>query len=1313
MSNLGNLWFSVGLDDSKLEKDIQAAKAKLEKIGEGVDIDLSPVKKAIRQVEADAANMNQTIKKSLSLSFGADDLQRSLNLTKLKGIDGDKIREAERMLAEFKNALNDAGNDNGKLNELGDRFKRLKTEINFLIKEQRAYNAEIKKADTKRAADELNRQKEAALGAEGSIYRLEAALRDLKDAYRKLSAADRDSVFGQDMLNRINQADAALTDINSKMANNATLSRQFGTQYNGLFVQTQQLIRELPSATISLQQFMLAISNNLPMFADELQKANQKVKEMKAAGQQATPVWKQLVKALFSWQSALMLAIVAATAYGDEIAAFFKGLFKGKEGFDVAAEAAKKFSEAIKKGRADAEAELTILNKLYSTAIDAAESMDERTAAIRELRAQYPEYLQGLTDEAILSGQAATEYDKLTSSIIATAKARAAMEAITENSKEILNLEAELATAEKNLQVAEQMQKLEKAGTIRNTPAAAFVPTMVGSKELGDAASAVNKYTDEVGLLTDKIQALNQANEQLSQSVKVTDLLGGDVDAAPDPQTGEYISLHEQKKAIIEAENAINEAVKEMRLNLYSNSIKLMDEGNEKELAQINLDYDLKVSAIKKRERELLQAVQDAEFKRWQQQNPDFKEKNLQFVASTHQLPAESAALFTEEYSQAEQSRHKQTEALLNRTLAKYQDFADQRKAIEKKFNDDIKFLEDSRTKENAMIVNKAILLARQELKEALQEIADDEAAAAQKDNNFLKLLFGDVSAMSFNALAQFVAQARQLKAYLNGDGDSKGITFISEEQLKAITSSPAELEKLKKALDSILQPNKQENTWQTIFEGVKAGLASLKSAKGFEDISGAIGTISQAAATAADNLSSMFDEMGRGEVAEVVQGLGQVMQSVSHIGQGFATGGIVGGVTSIVGEATKWIGQAFAANNRHKEALKEVMNQAIQQQREYNLLLLEQNLLYERAATIFGTDIYGQASNAAKALADANKALQTELKGLSDVEVVTGHKKTGLFGWGKGKDVYSSILQVFPELLDSSGKFNKELAQTILSTRKMTDEDRAALQHLIDLSDQVEEAFAEMKDYLSDIFGDLGNSMLDAMVSAFDSGTDAATKYIESVSDMLSTLAKQMVYSVTLAPILDEAQNKMTDIAKATGMSDEAKFEAYTKVMDGLLDGAIVEQENASKLWEWYKQAAEAYGFDISQGDKTEGLSKGVQSITESTADLLASYANSMRSDLSVIRSIMEKGGLSHLQAAAVIDYTTAISEANAKLYTLVTQGEQTNIMAEAQLKSLQQIVANTSRNAIAAEKISSTSTEIKDLFNRVVDKGSNKLKV
>jgi hypothetical protein len=178
--------------------------------------------------------------------------------------------------------------------------------------------------------------------------------------------------------------------------------------------------------------------------------------------------------------------------------------------------------------------------------------------------------------------------------------------------------------------------------------------------------------------------------------------------------------------------------------------------------------------------------------------------------------------------------------------------------------------------------------------------------------------------------------------------------------------------------------------------------------------------------------------------------------------------------------------------------------------------------------------------------------------------------------------------------------------------------------------------------------------------------------------------------------------------------MTDEAKFKAYSHILDGLVEGAVAEQENAQKLWESYKKAAEAYGFDISQkGSGSDGLSKGVQSITESQADLLSSYVNGMRADLSVIRSIMEKGGYSIGAAVEMIDYTSQISEANTQLFALVTQGSEMSLIAQSQLNSLNQIVSNTSRNAIAAEKISVASANIEGLLNRVIDKGSNKLKV
>ncbi len=712
----------------------------------------------------------------------------------------------------------------------------------------------------------------------------------------------------------------------------------------------------------------------------------------------------------------------------------------------------------------------------------------------------------------------------------------------------------------------------------------------------------------------------------------------------PEFKVSDYVDAHQHVKEIQKAAQVVKDAVIKSEIDIQQQQIDLKEEGNEKQLAQIRLNYDKRYQEIQKEERELLQKLQDEERKQWEKDNPDFKKKNLQFTSTITSLTPEQRAQFDKEYSLAYQKQEKDTKALLDKLLEKYHDYDAQRTAIEKQGNEEIAYLQSKRTDANAEEIDRAIKVAQDKIKEGVQQINDTQAEAATKDNDFFKLLFGDVSSMSFGALQNLISQAKQLREYLSGNGDAKGITFISPEQLKAIEKSPAELEKLKKALDKLLGTNKEgsNNKWEGIFTTFKKGFAELKGAKGFKEIAGAIGTISGASSEAAGELSKMFDEMGNTEVADALSGMQQVMSAVSNIGEGFAKGGLVGGIAAAVGEAANFIGQAFAANARHKAALKEIMNETIAQQREYNLLLMQQNLEYEKATTIFGTDAYGKAANAVKVMKEAVADLKDELAGtaeqkkdqskdalfkkffgvsnpqaelkkayagLANIEIKTGHKKTGLFGWGKGKDIYSSILDVYPQLVDANGKFDKSLAETIINTRTMSDESKSALQNMIDLAQQAEDAYNQLNDYFTDIFGSLGESMSDALVDAFKNGTDAAKAFTDSVSDMLETLAKQMVYSVTLAPLMEKAQKEMMDVMQNTGLSDEQKFNKWTGILNNLVDDAVNQQGLANRLLGEYQQAAKDKGFDIFGADSSTSQSstkKGFATASQDSIDEL-----------------------------------------------------------------------------------------------------------
>lgn len=709
---------------------------------------------------------------------------------------------------------------------------------------------------------------------------------------------------------------------------------------------------------------------------------------------------------------------------------------------------------------------------------------------------------------------------------------------------------------------------------------------------------------------------------------------------------------YKQAGGKVDTESSINKAKKEaeqikkeqeqladdllqLRFKNQQDEINLMEEGREKKKRQLELDYQMEISEIQKME------------KKWSEKNGGT-------------LTMEQSVEISRRYAYAEAKYDKGVSDLTNddvkklqSMLEKYQDYAAQRKSIEKQMNDDIAFLQSQRTEANSDEIDRAIKVAKDKAKEAIKVVTDEEnKALAGQDNTFLKMLFGDVSQMAFSDLSGLISQARQLRDYLSGKGDKNGITFISPEQLKAIEESPEELDKLKKALDKLLDSGKKSHL-EEIFDTFRKGFADLQSAKGFKDISGAIGTISGAAGDAAGKLSEMFDAMGNTAVADALGGVQQVMNAVSNIGQGFAKGGIVGGIAAAIGEAANFIGQAFSANQRHKEALKQVMNEAIAQQREYNLLLMKQNLLYEKATTIFGTDSYVKAANSVNVMKDAiselNEALKgtseqqekqntkpilgrmmngvtgyySELKslyaGLADVDIKTGHKKTGLFGWGKGKDIYSSVLDVYPELISANGELNKELAETIINTREMSDEDKAALQNMIDLAEQAEEAYETLNDYMTDIFGELGGSMSDALVDAFKNGTDAASAFADSVSGMLETLAEQMVYSVTLAPIMEEAQNAMLDVMKDTGLSEEQKFSKWTDILGGLISDVTEQQQMADRLYQQFKESAREQGFDIFIPDSgeyasaiegLEELQRAYEKLSEASSKVFSSEA-------------------------------------------------------------------------------------------------------
>lgn len=1047
--------------------------------------------------------------------------------------------------------------------------------------------------------------------------------------------------------------------------------------WNGLNMSIQQIAREMPTLAMGPQMFFLAISNNLPIFTDELARARQEYDSLLASGQKGTPVWKQVVSSLFSWQTAMTTGIMLLVMYGKEIVAWTKEAFGAKSALDEMRESMKATYEVEKEAHQTATKTRFELLSTMKAIKDFNGSKDEERQKIDELNTKYGEafgYYQTLADWYDTLSLKAEQYTRV---LFLQAKQQSILSKALEADDKVKEIES---TPEDDYQTW-----LGYGGKIdgwMSDRQSTFLPNGATKKR-----EALRNATAERDQYFKEIENLREEEENILSSTNLNTVIAGSIQdfentikakraalaRAATPQEyqaiAKEIELYEKKikaitgekdkdkgnKEVDKTSKALSAAELEARRRVEDNVIALMKEGYERQRAEARNNFNKEQDRIEQEEADRI-----ALYNKLQKSGADVSPAMLtaisaqaavQRIQAAQLYDSKLAALNKKEETEAVEKAKKE-KAKLDELLTKYSDFEAQRTTIKKQGNEDIKQLEAARTESNSAQIDRAIAVVREKIKEGIQSVNNLEAAEASKDNDFLKRLFGDYSSMSFDKLQNLITQARQLQGYLSGKNDSVGITFISPEQLKNIEQSPAELDKLKKALDKLLNTNtgSSGNKWENIFKAFEKGLASLKGAEESEGIIGAIGSIGGAASDAAGELANMFDQMGDDQIADAISGAQQVMGAVANIGQGFAKGGLIGGIGAAIGEAFSFLGQAFTAEARHRQALKEIEKIRLNYQRQYNLLLLEQNLLLKEAENIFGERSVLKAANAITVYRDALAQFREEISagaapelsvwehitrnpsstylkqlenykkgyaGLNNIQIVTGHKKTGLFGWGKGKDIYSNVLEVFPDLIKANGDLDTEMLKVILDTQKMSDESRSYIENLLALKDAMDKAEQALDDYLSKTYGSLGQGMMDSVKMALREDMNALQNFAGDAAKVLENLGEQIAYSLFFASEFDDLQKRLKEVY-GSGKTEEQIGNEAMNLIDQFYSG-IGDNAKAAQAWmETWREKAAAMGFALwkkeddketqtgragafqslsqEQGTKLEGLFTSVQ---------------------------------------------------------------------------------------------------------------------
>lgn len=541
---------------------------------------ITEVKVNLRGASEDLKNVSQDAENA-SVSF--QEASKKISMT---AADFDSIRQTVKAFDTQASELNSRLSDNK------ETISTLRTSLRELSKEYKKGAISEEEYKSKRDATvsqlrmltEQNKQYSAilrnhtqvAIATAGSYNEMKASMLQLEKEYYNLSQAAREGAKGMDILNNIGKLNQQLKDIDAQMGNYQRNVGNYASGWNGLNVSIQQIARELPALSVSANTFFLAISNNLPIFIDELKKARGEYELLKKSGQTATPVFKQVLSSLLSWQTALVVGITLLSSYGGEITKWVGSLFDARKEIDYLKQLQEDLNKAQKEGVKNAQDEAVKLDILYRAAVNLNKPMGERKKAVEELKKQYPSYFKNISDENILAGKAADSYQRLSNAILASAKARAVQDRLVEQAKQKLDLEDQLAEKE------EKRAKLESA---RDQMKAQYESSQGAAMDTArDMYGKLNKQVEdldkEIGSLLNQLYQVDKASRDMANSINI-----GDVTFNP----------HSADKA----SDDLAQYMENLRNKMADLSVSLIEDEHQRNLAAIEKEYKDQIAVIK------------------------------------------------------------------------------------------------------------------------------------------------------------------------------------------------------------------------------------------------------------------------------------------------------------------------------------------------------------------------------------------------------------------------------------------------------------------------------------------------------------------------------------------------------------------------------------------------------------------------------------------------------------------------------------------------------------------------------------------
>lgn len=436
----------------------------------------------------------------------------------------------------------------------------------------------------------LNNNIKLDIAATTSMNGLSQSLSRMRITYRGLTEEERQSPFGKELLASIQQADVKLKELDATIGNHQRNIGNYASGWNGLSMSIQQLGRELPSLAYGPQVFFSAISNNLPILADEIKRAKDEYKSLVAQGQKATPVWKQIVSSLFSWQTALTVGITLLTVYGKDIVEWMGNIFKGRDALKSVAEMQDDVNEKLKSSQIGNQ--IAELKKLQAEWKSLGKNIEQQNKFIKERKNDFDKLGISINNTREAENLFVNNTDKFLESLKLRAQATAAQELASEKYKEAL------------IKQQEAENEAQKGVSFWDRSKSSLVQSIMGAG--GQLNNSTNGPSAE-DFKKERIKNLKEEANSVKNAADAYFKLGQEMEQAADAAlkdagikktTTNYAEQEAKRLAQIQKKIA-DELIKLQETN-QQREIDLMKEGTEKKIAQINFDYKKQIEAIKK-----------------------------------------------------------------------------------------------------------------------------------------------------------------------------------------------------------------------------------------------------------------------------------------------------------------------------------------------------------------------------------------------------------------------------------------------------------------------------------------------------------------------------------------------------------------------------------------------------------------------------------------------------------------------------------------------------------------------------------------